>query len=430
MSEMISDFAGLALSPKGHPLSPSLRLRRIGAGFDGNVYRAHDSETGEIYAIKQPSSPRARRASMSPEGRKLANSLEGLDHENVLRHRHGFENGDMVMEYVEGGSMVDFIERQGGKLREDQTAKLMEQVLSGLVYLHSKGVVHKDIKPANLLLTEEGKVKISDIAGAPEERPGGLKVPVGTPVFLAPEVVRTGAHEAASDIWSVGCSALQCLTGKLPWDEEDNAFSAMFKVGHGKAPQLPNDLTTSCRHFLEDCFSPDPAERPSAEDLLEHPFLEHHKVRSVRPSRWGNAPPSKYDHRASDYVLTPIPSGGSSQNGSWRDSRTSSIASQSIDPPQEGSWRESRTSSIAELGKEPAHINSWRESWTAHLACSSQSKEPAELDTWRESRTSSIASQTNTERVSSSEKSNPPTGLGFSVHSGSFKSVGSWPPTP
>mmetsp|Transcript_43600 Transcript_43600/g.102495 ORF Transcript_43600/g.102495 Transcript_43600/m.102495 type:complete len:320 (+) Transcript_43600:101-1060(+) len=269
------------------PISPTVSLKRVGRGHDGNVYRAEDSTTGEVFALKQPSNARARRASLSPEGRALAEEIAELHHENVLEHKQGLENGDMIMEYIEGGSMLDLIERMGGKLREDQTGMLMEQVLKGLVYLHSKGVVHKDIKPANLLIdNNQGKVKISDIAGVPEDRGGGVKVPVGTPVFLAPEVVRTGQHEPVSDIWSVGCSALQCLTGNLPWHEEDNAFCAMFKVGNNQHPPIPNELSASCRHFLEDCFEVDPAQRPSAAELLDHPFFHSRKKRSNRHYRF------------------------------------------------------------------------------------------------------------------------------------------------
>mmetsp|Transcript_53950 Transcript_53950/g.110075 ORF Transcript_53950/g.110075 Transcript_53950/m.110075 type:complete len:316 (+) Transcript_53950:138-1085(+) len=275
---LVIDTHGVPVSPLSSPVS----LKRVGRGVDGNVFRA-ESETGEVYAVKKPATARARRASLSPEGRAFAEEVAELRHENVVEHMRGLINGDTIMEYVSGGSMLDLIERNGGRLTEDQTATLMAQTLNGLGYLHSKDVVHKDIKPANLLIdSEHGKVKISDIAGTTEERPGGVRVPVGTPVFLAPEVVRTGQHLPVSDIWSVGCSALQCLTGNIPWHEEDNPFCAMLKVGNNQHPPFPPGLSSLCQDFLEACFEVDAAQRPTAVALLLHPFLQK---RAARPYR-------------------------------------------------------------------------------------------------------------------------------------------------
>mmetsp|Transcript_29140 Transcript_29140/g.59714 ORF Transcript_29140/g.59714 Transcript_29140/m.59714 type:complete len:353 (-) Transcript_29140:195-1253(-) len=288
------DRFGLSDSPRhgnSSPLSPSVCLTPVGQGVESCIFRCEDSETGEVFALKEPRSPRARRASTSPDGRAHARRLEGLHHENVLAHKQGCDNGDMIMEYIEGGSVSDLLEREGGHLGEKETATLVEDILKGLQYLHSKNVVHKDLKPSNLLFdSRTRKVKIGDITVASEERTGGVIVPVGTPVFLAPEVVRTGSHVAASDIWSVGCCALQMLSGTLPWHEEDNRFAAMFKIGNGQAPQIPHHVSRAAKSFMEDCFQADPAERPSAEDLLEHPFVQYYQKRGRKVKNMSHIP--------------------------------------------------------------------------------------------------------------------------------------------
>jgi len=202
--------------------------------------------------------------------------LAELDHENVVCHRYGRTDGSMVMEYVEGGSLLDVMERSGGKLSEFHTAHFTRQILQGVSYLHSKGVTHRDIKPANVLFdSHTGTVKITDIVSVAEAstmKRSGVIVPVGTPSFLAPEVVVTGNHEPASDIWALGCCVLQLLTGRIPWYEEDSKFSSLFKIGNGQHPKLPDGLSASANSFLLACFQPIES-RPSADDLLKHSLI-------------------------------------------------------------------------------------------------------------------------------------------------------------
>eukprot|EP00961_Rhodomonas_salina_P113773 1530111-Rhodomonas_salina.1 len=134
-----------------------------------------------------------------------------------------------------------------------------------------------DIKPANIFFDSTNNVaKVGDIAVASEatscHRSSGVIVPVGTPAFLAPEVVQTSKHSFASDIWAVGCSVLQLVAGRVPWDEEDSSFSALFKIGHGQHPPIPAHFSARLRSFLSLCFQPVDL-RPSASALLSHPFL-------------------------------------------------------------------------------------------------------------------------------------------------------------
>uniref|UniRef100_A0A0C3T2R6 Protein kinase domain-containing protein n=1 Tax=Guillardia theta (strain CCMP2712) TaxID=905079 RepID=A0A0C3T2R6_GUITC len=179
-----------------------------------------------------------------------------------------------MMEYVDGQSLAQVLEEQGRGFSEGRAAAILRQVLLGLKYLHANQVVHGDIKPANILLVREtGSVKIADLGTATEEAAGRALLPFGTPGFMAPEVVRDGVPNFLSDIWSLGCTVLQLLTGKLPWSEDDNKFSAMLKAGQGKHPQFPRGLKPDTLSFLESCFQPSYMDRPSAETLLCHPFV-------------------------------------------------------------------------------------------------------------------------------------------------------------
>eukprot|EP00961_Rhodomonas_salina_P074936 1006079-Rhodomonas_salina.2 len=261
----------------------------LGRGSTSVVLKCTDVSTGEAVAVKGPRSPNVREACRSSAGKKDAQMLEELRHENIVEHRKGCSDGSMVMEYLDGGSLLDVMARAGGSLDEDDVADLTRQILSGLMYMHEKGILHRDIKPANIFFdSATSTAKIGDIATASEEnsskRTKGVKTPVGTPAFLAPEVVRGGDHVEESDIWALGCSVLQLLTGKLPWHEEDSSFSAMFKIGSGQHPPLPPSSSSSspsfdnvvlserAAHFLKACFLP-VEQRPSAQLLLSHPFL-------------------------------------------------------------------------------------------------------------------------------------------------------------
>lgn len=251
-------------------------MKLIGRGSYSNVFKCEDVESGTSFAVKGPRSPTARSACLSPQGRKDAAMLQSLLHENVVEHRHGCADGSMIMEFLDGGSLLDVMERNGGKLSETEVSRLTAHILSGVKYLHSQGVTHKDIKPANIFYdTASSTAKVGDIAVEAEvssAKRSGIVVPVGTPSFLAPEVVRSGKHEQVSDIWAIGCTVLQLVTGKIPWDEEDSAFSAMFKIGSGQHPSIPSDLSPDLASFLSSCFLAADA-RPTAAELLAHAFV-------------------------------------------------------------------------------------------------------------------------------------------------------------
>lgn len=186
------------------------------------------------------------------------------------------------MEFIDGGSLADVIARSGA-LPEERVEQIAKHVLLGLAYMHENGIVHRDVKPANILVdTCTDTFKLCDWI-VEEEASNCVNSVMGTPVFLAPEVVRSGRHCFSSDTWALGCTVLNIVTGTLPWSSEDNVFAAMFKTANGHAPPHPKDLSLPLRDLLALSFEPDATLRPAPDALLaivlaSHPDFAAHSL--------------------------------------------------------------------------------------------------------------------------------------------------------
>lgn len=148
------------------------------------------------------------------------------------------------------------------------------QILQGLNYLHSNNLVHCDVKSENVLVIEEGLVKIGDLGCAKLGGGNNSAEFSGTPVFMSPEVARREDQGFPADVWGVGCVVIEMATGLSPWPEQSNPVSALYKIGFsGERPVFPGWLSEEGQDFLDKCLRVDPIERWSAEELLQHPFL-------------------------------------------------------------------------------------------------------------------------------------------------------------
>jgi serine/threonine protein kinase len=217
---------------------------------------------GHFVAIKLPCSPgRVQQRS------RLSRSL---NHANVVQHIADWKWG-VVMQLCDGGSLADDLARNG-PMDEKRAARVVHDTLRGLSFLHSHGMIHRDVKPANILAHQD-VFKLCDWIEVAETGITDCRSAIGTPVFLAPEVVRTGRHVEASDTWAVACTVVNLLTGNLPWEDEDNAFAAMFKIAHGRAPPYDEArMSVPVRRFLAACFQPDCCLRSSPRSLLAPGF--------------------------------------------------------------------------------------------------------------------------------------------------------------
>lgn len=261
----------------------------IGKGSFGAVYLALNVTTGEMMAVKQVTVPQFSSQdesviSMVEALKSEVSTLKDLNHLNIVQYL-GFEEKEgiysLFLEYVAGGSVGSLI-RMYGRFDDQLIRHLTVQVLRGLAYLHSTGILHRDMKADNLLLDNDGVCKISDFGISRKSNniySNSDMTMRGTVFWMAPEMVDTAhGYSAKVDIWSLGCVVLEMYAGKRPWSNFE-VVAAMFQIGKSKtAPPIPDDtkdlISASGKNFLDMCFEINPEKRPTADFLVSHPFCK------------------------------------------------------------------------------------------------------------------------------------------------------------
>ncbi|XP_047084265.1 mitogen-activated protein kinase kinase kinase 18-like [Lolium rigidum] len=255
------------------------RGKCIGKGAFGTVHLAVDRATCRAFAVKsvdtKGAAPAAAMACLESEIRILKRlsspyvvAYLGDDATAASRNLH--------MELLPGGTAADAA--AAGGIGERAVRRVLRPVVAALHYLHDvAGVVHGDVKGRNVLLGGNDGAKLADFGAARLVTEAAPRGPRGTPAWMAPEVARGGASTPASDVWSLGCTAVELLTGKRPWSEIGGALEVgelLLRVGFGgKRPELPSCLSDPCRDFVDRCLRRDASERWTCEQLLRHPFL-------------------------------------------------------------------------------------------------------------------------------------------------------------
>ena len=203
------------------------------------------------------------------------NLLKNLDHLNIVKYIECIRTKthiNLVLEYVENGSLHQMV-KQSGKMGEHLVFIFVKQILEGLAYLHNQGIIHRDIKGANLLLTKNGVVKLADFGYSILNDKNKVNSIVGTACFMAPEVIeQKGNISPKCDIWSLGSTIVQLLTTRPPYYEFE-PMAAMFRIVTDDCPPLPTGISEHLKNFLLKCFTKDPSKRPSAKELLQHPWI-------------------------------------------------------------------------------------------------------------------------------------------------------------
>lgn len=266
------------------PVSPGSRWKKgrlLGRGTFGHVYLGFNRESGEMCAMKEVtlfSDDVKSRESVQQLGQEIA-LLSRLRHPNIVQY-YGSETIEdklyIYLEYVSGGSIYKLLQEYG-QFGEIAIRNYTQQILSGLAYLHTKSTVHRDIKGANILVDPNGRVKLADFGMAKHiTGPSCLLSFKGSPYWMAPEVIKNSSgSNLAVDIWSLGCTVLEMATTKPPWSQYEGV-AAIFKIGNSKElPEIPDHLSDEGKDFVRQCLQRNPLHRPTAAQLLEHPFVKN-----------------------------------------------------------------------------------------------------------------------------------------------------------
>ncbi|KAJ2844069.1 Protein kinase of the Mitotic Exit Network, partial [Coemansia erecta] len=238
----------------------------------GSVYRGLNLRTGEVVAIKQIRNEGFSSHDEIEVARKEIDVLRDLHHRNIVKYI-GYEQTeqelDIILEYCEGGSLQSIL-RKFSKFPENLVGVYVAQILDGLSYLHNNAILHRDIKPGNILLLKDGVVKLADFGVARIQN--GLDTVVGSPYWIAPEVLQLKGATAASDIWSLGCTIVQLVEGKAPYQDLP-PMAAMFRIGQDEHPPFPSNISALLRDFLSKCLVHVPSARATAAELREHEWI-------------------------------------------------------------------------------------------------------------------------------------------------------------
>ncbi|KAK0719747.1 hypothetical protein B0H67DRAFT_599402 [Lasiosphaeris hirsuta] len=241
----------------------------IGKGAFGTVYKAFNWGTGEAVAVKQIKLVDVPKSEL----RMIEAEIDLLKNLHYIGFVKSVDCLNIILEYCENGSLHSICKAYG-KFPENLVGVYMTQVLQGLQYLHDQGVIHRDIKGANILTTKDGTVKLADFGVSTSTLAGPDKEAqvVGTPYWMAPEIIQLSGATSSSDIWSVGCTVIELLQGKPPYHNLA-AMPALFAIVNDDHPPLPEGVSPAARDFLMQCFQKDPNLRVSARKLLRHAWI-------------------------------------------------------------------------------------------------------------------------------------------------------------
>ncbi|KAL6503445.1 hypothetical protein OROGR_025368 [Orobanche gracilis] len=256
----------------------------IGCGAFGRVHMGMNLDSGELIAVKEvaiaTNSTSKKTQEYINELEKEVNLLKNLSHPNIVRYLGIAREDDslnILLEFVPGGSISSLLGKFGS-FPESVIRMYTKQLLIGLEYLHENKIMHRDIKGANILVDNKACIKLADFGASKKVEAlatvTGAKSMKGTPYWMAPEVIVQSGHSYSADIWSVGCTVIEMATGKAPWSQQYQEVAALFHIGTTKShPPIPEHLSIDAKDFLLKCLQKEPDRRPTASELLKHPFV-------------------------------------------------------------------------------------------------------------------------------------------------------------
>ncbi|KAJ1971729.1 kinase that interacts with cdc31p [Dimargaris verticillata] len=255
----------------------------IGKGAYGSVYKAFDLATNQVVAIKILNLD-TREDEVRDIQREIA-TLSQLNNKYITRYHGSFLHGTrlwITMDYAAGGSIRDMIE--AGAIGEPYIVTITHDVLQALVYLHHNDIIHRDIKAANILMTEDGTVQLCDFGVARSISSTSMRRYsfAGTPYWMAPEVIsQSSGYDAKVDIWSLGITVYEMATGNPPHAEQDPK-RVLYLAVKSAPPKLGANHSPAIRDFVASCLQVQPEDRPTADQLLKAKFVKNHKRHNLK----------------------------------------------------------------------------------------------------------------------------------------------------
>ncbi|KAF8936163.1 hypothetical protein BGZ47_009629 [Haplosporangium gracile] len=258
----------------------------IGRGQFGSVYKALNLVTGQMVAVKRIKIDGLKDTEKDILMQEV-DLLKSLTHPSIVKYEGFIRSSgylNIILEFVENGSLLTTL-KSFGTFPEKLVVAYVVKILEGLVYLHGKEVVHCDLKAANILTTKNGNVKLSDFGVSLnlKVKESDFGAVAGTPNWMAPEVIELKGASPASDIWSLGCTVIEMLTGQPPYAEL-LPLTTLFRIVEDERPPLPTNLSMDLLDFLCQCFQKDPSLRPSAGALGRHIWIKRNFTsRELKP---------------------------------------------------------------------------------------------------------------------------------------------------
>ncbi len=253
-------------------------LDKIGEGSFGKVYRVKHRKTGAIYAIKSIDKLNKNNQEGKPYFRREIEIMYKIHHPNIVRLFGHFEddaNIHFVLEYIPKGNLFTILSKQKTKCFDVNTvAHLIKDLICSVYYLHNMEppIIHRDIKPENVLLDAQNKIKLTDFGWSNYIEDSGVRSTFcGTPVYLAPEMIKESGHDHNLDIWCIGILMFELLTGNIPFQGSDQQ-SLNGNILKNKIV-WPRDMDLSAKDLISKILKTEPSERIPLKEMLKHPFF-------------------------------------------------------------------------------------------------------------------------------------------------------------